>query len=80
LFFNFAFGYTASVRLWLGQKFSKKSHDKAALLRTLVGLIFARNKISRNYSINQGFDGFVFFEAINIAPIFRFFNFLLACT
>jgi len=46
-FFNFVFDYTwntASLRIWLGQKFSrKKCHEKAAPM-TLVGLILTRNK------------------------------------
>jgi len=45
----------------------KKSHKKAAPLRTLVGLIFTRNKICNKYSIHQGTDGFLSFQAINIA-------------
>jgi len=35
--------------------------EKAVPLRTLAGLIFARNKICSNYSINQGIDGSISF-------------------
>ena len=63
----------------LGYNFERiKSYKKEAPLRTLVGLIFARNKICSNYSINQGFDEFVSFQAMNIAPIFYLFQ-LVAC-
>jgi len=60
------------------QKFKNKTHEKPAPLRTLVGLIFTRNKICSNYSISQGIDGFISFQAMNIAPIFLLFQ-LCAC-
>jgi len=47
---------------WLvGYKF-EKSHEKAGSVRTLKGLIFARNKTHSKHSINQGIDRFQTFQ------------------
>jgi len=65
----------------VGYKFeTKTSHEKAAPLTTLLGLICARNKTCSNYSINQCSDGFIFFQAMNIVLMFAIFNLWLVCT
>jgi len=47
-------------------------------LKTLVGLIFKRNKNLSEYSINQGVDGSKTFQAMNNASIILGFQ-LVAC-
>jgi len=44
----------------------------------LARVIFGRNKICGNYSINQGIDGFISFPARNITPTFVIIQ-LAAC-
>jgi len=51
----------------------RKSHEKAAPLRTLQGLFdFRKEQNLPKCSINQVFNGFKTFQAINYAPNFLF--------
>ena len=50
----------------------KTSHKNEAPLTTLVGLIFTRNKLCSNYSISQGIDGLISFQAMKCTNICNF--------
>jgi len=64
---------------WYGTNSKEKtSHRKAALLTTLVGLIFSRNKLCSNYSISQGIGGFISFQTMKIVSMFAICQ-LVAC-
>ena len=69
----------ATLKRLIGYKFERKSCEKPAPLRTLVGLIFERNKNRSKYTINQGVDVLKTFQAIINAPIILGCKLLLVC-
>jgi len=67
---------------WLDTNWKEKaSHKKAASFTKLVGLFFARNKLCSNYSIRQGVDRFISFQAIKIVSMFVIYQIVVClCT